>query len=156
MSHVQVGQITNTRGGLGGDYCRRLVLTNADIIALPSSVPLLVPEVPDKIIMPALMVFKLDPWFADYSNIDNTAEMGPDWPSLLAPVQFDPTSLLSNGAACIRVLECDFPEDQFDVFNVADVVSSALGLVTTNGVLGNYHGGDPGNVLTITTFYNIF
>jgi hypothetical protein len=153
-----VGQVTETRGGLGYGFTRRLVLNNDEIIALPSGVLILVPAVPNRAIFPQYFYLRLDPWFADYTGeieplvfVDTPAG---GWSTTGVWNTGVSVSCLSSGAAATSVVYGPGGTGLYDTSPLdADVYDQPMGLVV-NGTDGmNFGGGDARNVLTITINY---
>ena len=134
-----------------------IMLTDAQIKALPSTTPLVLPSptifVPSLINIPVIGHFDLDPWFADYTNIDPTSSMTVDNPGGLWITQgltFGSVSiLLAAGQAEV----VNTPVGGGFGAHTKNAAAGALSLITTNGALGNFTGGDPRNVLTIDILY---
>lgn len=151
-----MGRITRTQFG-----CAEVtVLTNAQILLLPTTQPTIVPAISGKIIQPYLVAFVLSPWVADYV-LDGAANLSVNTPTpTYAAVVNNPKVVLVAGQAAVEW--CDVGRE-FDFlyftravgYNFADLVGQPLQLITTNGAAGNFTGGGAGAVLTIHTFFNV-
>jgi hypothetical protein len=152
---IQTGQITQTRSGLGFGFCRRLVLSNADIIKLPSTVPVLVPAIEGRIIVPLWFSLVFDPWVADYTFTNPTMEVDFPTDADLFDFPHDVSAFLAPGSPGGMFLAQAVPWQDSDYFaSLSDVQDQPLGLLTVNNAgTTDLGGGDPGNKIVITTFY---
>jgi hypothetical protein len=120
-------------------------LTDAQIKALPTTTPLIVPvppiQSPALINIPVIGHFDFEPWFADYTNIDPASTMSVDNPAGLWITQgltFNPVSiLLAAGHAEI----VNTPVGGSFGAHAKSDFAGALSIITTNGALGNFTGG---------------
>jgi len=145
-----MGQKTRTRYGL----CKRVALTNAQVLALPTTPFTLVAAKVGRAWLPQFLAVALNPRVASVTNIDPTAAF-----TLVVGVSacitldaaFSPTTVLA-GADNVRSIQ------QIDVkvvdCTVAVLVNAPIVFNVTNGALGNFTGGDVGNVFQIKLFYS--
>lgn len=147
-----------------------VTLTNAQVLALPTTAIQIVAAIPDGIIYLLFAHARME-WVADYTNIDagsliNLSIGGSDtvWPlrqgigssvsALLAGGGPDGTHAFfsprfANGAAL---------SDSFGAlanFYDADLVNLPLKISLNNGAAGDLTGGDAGNSLTVQAVYMI-
>lgn len=160
--------VTRTRQGL----TRRTVLTNAQVLALPTAPTEVVPAPGiGRVIIPVLASFQLV-WVANYTNIDATALILIQT-TLFADVILSPgiqaapfvgvSSLLASGLPDAIVIANIFQAidgaNNLVSWSVGHFASNmdnqALELSCINGASGNFTGGDPGNRLIVTVFYNV-
>lgn len=163
-------------GGGGGvpSYQANLILTNDQIISLPTtSVQLVAAAGENIIIVPAYCFMHLN-WVADYDNVGSQGSLGLGWGTsrkstlepLLEIVSGQVSNLLIDGASHSAVLS---PIVAIDVVSSAvsgvgqfqddpDPINAALNIYATNAGshTGNYTGGDEGNSLAIGLVYNKF
>lgn len=163
--------VTRTRQGL----TRRTVLTNAQILALPTtslSVPFGFELVPaqgvNRVIVPMQAIVEFV-WVADYTNIDGSAilmiDIGGAGLSFMSPARNNPdgfvSQILAPGANALNTFQplsvvpatgLTAPQTQVPP---ANVVNLPVTLAVFNLAAGDLTGGDPGNSLIVTVFYNV-
>jgi hypothetical protein len=159
-------------GGGGGVLSVASVkLTNAQVLALPTTpVQLVAAPGAGKVLIPFLAVFYLD-WTADYTNIDAHAVLKVGYSptgSLTFLVAFveiansGVSGVLAEGASNYAVLGPTAIANGASSFVVAVSGSNdepgqtnvALLLAATNALAGNFTGGDPANTLQVSVYYN--
>jgi len=154
-----MGQITRTNFGL----TKTRVLTNAEVIHLPTTAIEVVAAIPGVILVPVLCVAHLV-WVADYSNIDANAILSIQVGTTPVIVWTEAGQAGVNNLLAIGENSTSFSELVGAVqvsqsvglsgFADADVVGQPLTIGIDNGAGGILHDGDPGNSLSVTVFYN--
>lgn len=163
-----MGQITKTNFGIH----KRTILTNAEVIALPTTAIQLVAGIAGKILLPVCAWLRLD-WTANYTNIDAACilNIGGTWVFLAyldQSISNDTkvSKLLADGAdrsaflgplANIKadVAGMTVAYGQSGGIANADVEGQSLDLIINNGGSGNFTGGDVANRLIVDVFYNV-
>lgn len=157
-------QVTRTNVGL----TERTVLTNAQIKALPTTfIPIVPAPGAGRVIIPIQATFQLI-WVADYTNIDANAALIVGIPGvivLLVPAFENPggvvSLLLANGAPSMGFSGIQSVIDATPNLTMqagmlpASCENVPIELILANAASGNLTGGDPGNSLIVTTFYNV-
>lgn len=146
-----MGQVTRTNYG-----CSKITtFNNAEIKALPGTLPILVPAVLGKIILPHIVAYKLAPWVADYTNIDGASNVSVNVNPAEYPVPtLTGAGLLAQGQA--NVIWGEYSREfDFTPFDMAALISKPLLLVVTNGVAGPFTGGNATTVLAVQVFYDV-
>lgn len=154
-----MGRITKTKFGL----CVRSQFTNAQILTWPSQFLIVEPGLPgDRIWLVHSYFVGCVPFFADYTNIDPTARMGvnvggvPGSEPAAAPIGGVGGLLVGNDVTRgWTYMSVDFLNGPTIAFS-GGADAGAIAYSMTNGALGNFTGGDPGNVLNIYTFFSEF
>lgn len=144
-----MGKVTRTKFGIA----KVINLTNAQIKTLPTVAQTIIPAIAGKIIVPTWVSFILNPWVADYTNIDGTTHnINVNCNSVFTPPTFTISGLLAQGHA--TVVWCDYGREyDFTPANRADLISQPWTVSLANGVSGNLNGGDATQILSITSFY---
>jgi hypothetical protein len=156
--------VTRTRQGL----TRRVVLTNAQIKALPATfIPVVLAAGVGRVLVAIQATFQLI-WVADYTNIDANCALIVGIPGvvdMLVPALENPNGvvslLLANGAPSMGFTGIKSPIDATPnlVMQAGAAPASCenvpLQLIMSNGASGNLTGGDPGNSLIVNIFYNV-
>jgi hypothetical protein len=148
-----MGQITRTKFGI----VKLTNFTHDQILNLPTTQTEVVNEIlsapnqSNNIILPVIIVLHLDPWFADYTNIDAMSKIGFDVPGgvwISQGLSFPSNLILAAGQSSYSAIGLSIAAQ-----NATSAFQGALSMITSNGVLGNFQGGDPRNVLRIKIFY---
>lgn len=133
----------------------RTTIKHAQILTLPTTSIEVVPaQGVNRAIIPMLATLQLV-WVADYTNIDATAFMivrlvsGPTDLEQFSEGLGDLSGLLAAGASAFSFMA---PEN-----NTGNSLpnNSPLNLFLNNALSGDLTGGDPGNRLIVTVFYNV-
>src|SRR5262245_13951275 len=136
-----MGQITRTNYGL----VKTNTFTNAQVIAWPTTALTLVAGIAGRIWLPRSIVFSLDPWVANYTNVNVAAAFAPVISSGVAVFWVTMNkavidSILSGGVAITYMNT---------ILNIPVATSTVLGgditLTFSNGGAGNLTGGNVGN-----------
>lgn len=135
-----------------------LVYNNATIKALPTTAGTtgieVVAGITGKILLPVFATFTLDPWGADYSNIDPDFRFRIDMNSDGQWMPLVQNSILSGGQA--KTVVC-FNDNLNNPGNIAlPLKGEPLSLYFNNQGLGDLLDGDDANVLTIQMIYWAF
>lgn len=145
-----MGEVTRTNFGIGSVT----QLTNAQILALPTTPITLVEAIPGAIIVPHMIGFLLSPWVADYTNIDGAANLDININSVFTPATFVPGAILAQGAA--TVIWCNYGREYDFLPNpIADLMNFPLVLSADNAAAGNFTGGNATQILTVQAFYEV-
>ena len=157
-------QVTRTRQGLTS----RTVLTNAQVKALPTTpVQLIPPQGTDRAIVAIIGTLELV-WVADYTNLDADSRLffeSSNFFSQLIP------AFETHGSGMSAIFAAGIPTysvapaytNQDGAKNLIQNSGYALNQVSNLGMIlyidnqaaGNLTGGDPGNSLIVTVFYNV-
>lgn len=156
-----MGRVTRTIYG-----CSKIIrLNHAEILALPTTKPVLVPRVSghvhqfgsavDAYIQPILVTYTLN-WTADYTNIDVTGKIGVQYAGVspFTNPTFAPGALLAQGHSTTIWTDVG-REFDFTPFDVGTIVGQDLVLNVTNGAAGDFTGGGANDFLIVQTCYNV-
>src|SRR5262245_45602918 len=151
-----MGGLTKTKFGIQ----RETRFTNAQVLAWPTTgLTISPPAPPGTLILPHYFVFNLNPWFANYTNIDPLAEL-----RLLINGQSSSEYDVAIGSGGIPSaflsIFLAFGSPHFDGYDVKrgdanpnDLIGFPVVAAFNNQASGNLTGGDPRNVLSCTFFY---
>lgn len=159
-------------GGASVVQSASVTLTNAQVLALPTTaIQLVAAPGAGKILVPLLAWFYVN-WTADYTNIDASAALGIEYGTTLASALAtfqeatdfgnQVSNLLADGASHAAVMgPGDFASSTGGAVSgrgqFADdpgVVNAALNVYANNAPSGNFTGGDAANTIQVTVYYN--
>lgn len=137
---------------------RQVVLTDAQIQALPTTRVVIVPNPGvGKILIAIRAIYRLD-WVADYANIDPScfirlsSTSGIVSYANLQESTGEVTRLLANGESMTSIVDQDNGTGLY-TFDDNEIGNEDFTLRAFNGAAGVFTDGDPDNTLTVTVFY---
>jgi hypothetical protein len=159
-------------GGGGALSVSSVKLTNAQVLALPTTaVEIVAAPGAGKILVPFLAWWYVN-WTADYTNIDPTAQVGIEFGSAAASslAPFIETAnkgnqvsnLLADGASHhafmgVMTYASSLGGITAGIGQAVDepaFTDAALNVFATNGAAGDFTGGDAANEIQVTVYYN--
>jgi len=144
-----MGRKTRTQFGVVSNY----VFSNAQVLTWPTAPFTLLQGVTGNVWLPQACWVELNPWFADYTNVDGGATITLEFAgtTLFIPLNlpYFVTGILQRGAAGGEMATMARVKGV-----LSSMVNANLELHLNNGGAGNLTGGNAGNALHVRLFYS--